>query len=51
MVFNETSLSPERKICENILAILHGFSFRLNGGIKHKTQVKEDSDLPEPLTQ
>ncbi|MEK9512370.1 MULTISPECIES: IS607 family transposase [Limnospira] len=48
MVLNETSLSPEREMVEDILAILHCFSSRLYGLRKYKTQVKQDPDLPQP---
>ncbi|UWU47016.1 hypothetical protein APLC1_1759 [Limnospira platensis C1] len=48
MVLNQTSLSPEREMVEDILAILHCFSSRLYGVRKYKTQVKEDPDLPQP---
>ncbi|MGL5195238.1 MAG: IS607 family transposase [Chroococcales cyanobacterium] len=48
VVLNETSLSPEREMVEDILAILHCFSSRLYGLRKYKTQVKEDPDLPQP---
>ncbi|WP_456057555.1 IS607 family transposase [Aerosakkonema funiforme] len=47
VVLNETSLSPEREIVEDILAILHCFSSRLYGLRKYKTQIEEDSDLPK----
>ncbi|MDT9274223.1 MAG: IS607 family transposase, partial [Limnospira sp. PMC 737.11] len=46
MVLNQTSLSPEPEMVEDILAILHCFSSRLYGRSKYKTQVKEDPDLP-----
>jgi hypothetical protein len=32
---------------EDFLAILYGFSSRLSGAGKYKTQVKEDPDLPQ----
>ncbi|KKD37388.1 IS607 family transposase [Limnoraphis robusta Tam1] len=48
VVLNETSLSPEREMVEDILAILHCFSSRLYGLRKYIAQVKEDSDLPKP---
>ncbi|EDZ95780.1 transposase [Limnospira maxima CS-328] len=48
VVLNETSLSPEPEMVEDILAILYGFSSRLFGAGKYKTQVKEDPDLPQP---
>jgi putative resolvase len=46
VVLNETSLSPEQEMVEDILAILHCFSSRLYGLRKYKSQVKEDPDLP-----
>ncbi|XDE65126.1 IS607 family transposase [Arthrospira platensis BEA 1257B] len=48
MVLNQTSLSPEPEMVEDILAILHCFSSRLYRRSKYKTQVKEDPDLPQP---
>ncbi|MEK9513903.1 MULTISPECIES: IS607 family transposase [Limnospira] len=48
MVLNQTSLSPEPEMVEDILALLHCFSSRLYGRSKYKTQVKEDPDLPQP---
>lgn len=47
VVLNETNLSPEREMVEDILAILHCFSSRLYGLRKYKSQIKEDSDLPQ----
>lgn len=46
VVLNETNLSPEAEMVEDILAILHCFSSRLYGLRKYKTKVKEDTDLP-----
>ena len=46
VVLNETSLSPEAEMVEDILAILHCFSSRLLALRKYKSQVKEDPDLP-----
>jgi excisionase family DNA binding protein len=46
VVLNETSLSPEAEMVEDILAILHCFSSRLLVLRKYKSQVKEDPDLP-----
>ncbi|NJO99004.1 MAG: IS607 family transposase [Pleurocapsa sp. CRU_1_2] len=48
VVLNETALSPEQEMVEDILAILHCFSSRLYGLRKYKTQMQEDSDLPKP---
>jgi predicted site-specific integrase-resolvase len=47
VVLNETALSPEQEMVEDILAILHCFSSRLYGLRKYKTQMQEDSDLPK----
>ena len=46
VVLNETNLSPEAEMVEDILAILHYFSSRLYGLRKYKSQIKEDQDLP-----
>ncbi len=46
VVLNETNLSPEAEMVEDILAILHCFSSRLYGLRKYKSQIKEDQDLP-----
>ena len=45
-VLNQTNLSPEREMVEDILAIIHVFSCRLYGLRKYKKQVAEDSELP-----
>lgn len=47
VVLNETALSPERELTEDILAILHCFSSRLYGLRKYKSQVSQDPDLPK----
>ncbi|MFM5887640.1 MAG: IS607 family transposase [Dolichospermum sp.] len=46
LVLNQTNLSPEREMVEDILAIIHVFSCRLYGLRKYKKQVAEDSELP-----
>ncbi|MCV3215560.1 IS607 family transposase [Plectonema radiosum NIES-515] len=46
VVCNNTELSPEREMVEDILAIVHVFSCRLYGLRKYKTQIKEDKTLP-----
>lgn len=47
VVLNETNLSPEQEMVEDILAILHCFSSRLYGLRKYKSQIKEDQDIPQ----
>ena len=46
LVLDQTNLSPEREMVEDILAIIHVFSCRLYGLRKYKKQVAEDSELP-----
>jgi hypothetical protein len=50
VVLNETNLSPEAEMVEDIPAILHCFSSRLYGFRKYKVKVQEDPDLPKPGT-
>ncbi|MGI0483487.1 IS607 family transposase [Geminocystis sp. CENA526] len=45
VVSSNSSLSPEREMVEDILAIVHVFSCRLYGLRKYKQQIKEDSSL------
>lgn len=47
VVLNETSLSPEREMVEDIASILHCFSSRLYGLRKYKSAIKEDQDLSQ----
>lgn len=47
VVLNETNLSPEQEMVEDVLAILHCFSSRLYGLRKYKSQIKEDQDIPQ----
>ncbi|MCU7245392.1 MAG: IS607 family transposase [Microcystis aeruginosa G11-06] len=51
VVLNETNLSPEAEMVEDILAVLHCFSSRLSGLRKYKTQIEKDQDLPGTRTQ
>src|ERR671933_2264706 len=46
LVLNQSSLSPEREMVEDILAIIHVFSCRLYGLRKYKSTIKEDPSLP-----
>ncbi|MEG3968681.1 IS607 family transposase, partial [Microcoleus sp. T2B6] len=46
LVLNNSSLSPEREMVEDILAIIHVFSCRLYGLRKYKKQIIEDYDVP-----
>lgn len=46
MVLNNSTLSPERELVEDILAIIHVFSGRLYGLRKYKKQIIEDTEVP-----
>lgn len=45
VVCDNASLSPEREMVEDILAIVHVFSCRLYGLRKYKKQIKEDKSI------
>jgi len=45
LVLNQTNLSPEREMVEDILAIVHVFSCRLYGLRKYKQAIRSDDDL------
>ena len=51
VVLNETNLSPEAEMVEDILAILHCFSSRLYGLRKYKAQIKKDKNLSQSPTE
>jgi predicted site-specific integrase-resolvase len=46
MVLNNSALSPEREMVEDLLAIIQVFSCRLYGLRKYKKEICEDSELP-----
>ncbi|NJK67399.1 MAG: IS607 family transposase [Microcoleus sp. SU_5_3] len=46
LVLNNSTLSPEREMVEDMLAIIHVFSCRLYGLGKYKKQIIEDPDVP-----
>lgn len=47
LVLNQDSLSPERELVEDILAIVHIFSRQLYRLTKYKSAIKEDPDLSQ----
>jgi len=51
LVLNKANLSPEREMVEDILAIIHVFSFRLYGLRKYKRKISQDSELPSVSMQ
>lgn len=48
VVVNQQSLSPPRELIEDLLAIVHTFSYRLNALRKYKQDIK--ADFPEHAT-
>ncbi len=47
VVLNDTSLSPQAELTQDLLAILHVFSSRLFGLRRYRRAIKEDKDLPQ----
>jgi predicted site-specific integrase-resolvase len=50
VVLNESTLSPEQELTEDILTILHVFGCRLPGLRSYRKQIKEDKSLPQQET-
>ncbi|WP_424094510.1 IS607 family transposase [Moorena producens] len=51
VVLDQSNLSPETEMVEDILAIVHVFSCRLYGLRKYKSAIKEDPNLPGNSTE
>lgn len=47
VVLNDTNLSPQEELVRDLLSIIHVFSCRLSGLRKYRSQIKEDSNLPQ----
>ena len=47
VVLDNTDHSPEQELTEDILAILHTFSFRLHGLRRYRNAIKEDPGLSD----
>lgn len=47
LVLNQTNLSPEREMVEDVLAIIHVFSSRLYGLRKYKQSIQADPELAD----
>ena len=47
VVLDESQLSPQAELVNDLLSIIHVFSRRLSGFRKYSRQIKEDTDLPE----
>ena len=50
MVLDESQLSPQAELVNDILSIIHVFSCRLYGLKKYSRKIKEDTDLPQKQT-
>jgi len=44
IVLNQESLSPQQQMLEDLTAIIHTFSCRLYGLIKHKKDIKKEGN-------
>jgi len=47
VVLDESQLSPQAELVNDLLSIIHVFSCRVSGLRKYSRQIKEDQDLPE----
>ena len=51
MVFEQLNSSPESELVQDILAILHVFSCRINGLRRYHNIIKEDKNIPKPTAE
>ena len=51
MVLDNTDVSPQQELTEDLLAILHVFSCRMHGLRKYENQIKEDKDLSDTTAE
>ncbi len=49
MVVNNEALSPQEELVQDIVSILHEFSYRLYGLRKYKKQIEKDEDIAKEL--
>ena len=49
LVVNNEELSPQEKIVQDTISILHVFSCRLYGPCKYKEQIEKDDEIAEEL--
>lgn len=47
LVLNESQLSPQEELVQDLLSIIHVFSCRLYGLRKYSGEIKKDKDLPK----
>ena len=51
IVVNNETLSPEEEMIQDLISIIHVFSYRIYGLRKYKKQITEDGELCEPTKQ
>lgn len=51
VVLNESQLSPQEELVQDLLSIIHVFSCRLYGLRKYSGEIKKDKDLPKARKQ
>ena len=51
MVLDNTEVSPQSELTEDLLSILHVFSCRMHGLRRYESQIKEDKDLSDSTTE
>ena len=49
IIVNNETLSPNEELVQDIISILHVFSYRLYGLRKYKNQIKEDEEIAKEL--
>lgn len=51
MVLDNTEVSPQSELTEDLLSILHVFSCRMHGLRRYENQIKEDKNLSDSTTK
>lgn len=49
IIVNNESFSPNEELIQDIISILHVFSYKLYGLMKYKNQIKKDDEIAEEL--
>ena len=50
VIVNNEELSPQEELVQDIVSILHVFSYRLYGFRKYKKQIQEDKEIEEEIS-
>ena len=51
VVLHKKDYSPEQEITQDLLQIINVFSARVNGLRKYNNKIKNDKDIPKPVTE